>query len=107
MFCSPFDAALAERGPPAVFLLDREGDWRFAPNWTRDAWNVSGDDGERGTRWVLARDHDSGFIQFLLCTGVDLLREHVRHDLRHYATETEAREARAAFGSPPICEVPW
>ena len=51
------------------------------------------------------RDHDSGFVQFLLCTGVDLLREHVRHDLRHYATETEV-EARAALARRPYVR-PW
>ena len=107
MFCSPFDAALAKHGPPAIFLLDRDGDWRFAPNWTRDAWNGSGEGGPHGARWVLARDHDSGFVQFLLCTGVELLRAHTRHDLRHYATEEEARAARALFGSPPISGEAW
>ena len=107
MFCSPFDAELAERGPPAVFLLDRHGFWRFAPNWTRDAWNRMEGGGECGTRWVLARDRDSGFVQLLMCTGVDLLRDHPRHDLRHYPTEEAAREARGQWGSPPIAGDAW
>ena len=107
MFCSPFDDALAEQGPPAVFLLDREGDWRFAPNWTRDAWNGTGEGGLHHARWVLARDRDSGFVQMLLCTGTLLLREHPRHDLRHYETEAAARAARAAYGSPPVSRESW
>lgn len=107
MFCSPFDEALAHAGPGAVFLPDREGFWRFAPNWSRDAWTRNPGDHAHGWTFLLARDRDSGFVQLVLCTSPTLLGEHPRLDFRVYVTEEQARAARAELGSPPIVTEPW
>jgi hypothetical protein len=106
-FCSPFDHALAIRGPGAVFLRDPEGLLRFDPEWTRDAWGRARGDPGHEPRWVLARDRDSGYVLLVLVTSPALLADHPRLDLRSYPTADEARVALAALGRPPIATEPW
>lgn len=106
-FCSEFDAALAEAGPAAVFLPDRNGDLRFEPSWTRDAWGRAPGPHEHGRVWLLARDRASGFVQLVFVTSPTLLAEHPRLDLRAFSDEASARAALEAVGVPPIVEEAW
>jgi len=106
-FCSPFDATLASDGPAAVFLLDREGLLRFDAEWTRDAWGRHPGPHERGVFWTLVRDRASGFVQRVLVTGRDLLREHPRLEARTFDDADAAEAALRALGRPPIAEEPW
>ncbi len=110
-FCSSFDRAVAHEGPEALFVRDREGLWRLAPNWTRNAYEaLDGDRSARSSaawRWLLARDHDTGFVQLLLCTGPDLLHNHPRMDLQCFVGLEEAQTARKAYGDPPVCLESW
>ncbi len=106
-FCNAFDEHLATHGPPAVFLPDHEGFYRFDASWTRDAWERSGGGGALCTHWVLVRDRATGFIQMVLATGEDLLAVHPRGDVRSFDSEQAAVAARAEFGSPPLSDEPW
>ncbi|MFT4625056.1 MAG: hypothetical protein ACI8PZ_003722 [Myxococcota bacterium] len=107
MFCSPYDEVLAHDGPGTVFLRDREGLWRFAPNWCRDAWTRNPGEHAHGWVYLLARDKASGFVQLALVTSPTLLVEHPRQELRVFADLEAAEAARAAFGTPPIAVDPW
>jgi len=109
-FCSPFDAALAAAGPPAVFLPDREGLLRFDAEWTRDAWGRNPGPHAPGARWTLLRDHDTGFVMLALVTSPTLLPEpdgHHRMDVRSFDSAEDATAARATYGEPPICTEAW
>jgi hypothetical protein len=106
-FCNPFDHDLFEHGPPAVFLLDRHGFVRFDPEWTRDAWGREPGPHARGERWLLLRDHGTGFVQLVAVTSPTLIPGWPRADVRAFATRAEAEAARAAFGRPPIDREPW
>jgi hypothetical protein len=108
-FCSPFDERLAHEGPPAVFLLDPEGQLRFDAEWTRDLWGRAADrpgPGPAGLShevcWVLARDRDSGWVQIVLVTSPDLLAAHPRLDVRRVPSFAEASAARASLGPVPL-----
>lgn len=103
-FCSEFDAALAEAGPPAVFLPDRNGDLRFDPSWTRDCWGRAPGPHAHGHVWLLARDRASGFVQLVFVTSPTLLAEHPRLDLRAFPDPAAAREALDVLGVPPVVE---
>lgn len=110
-FCSSFDRAVAHEGPEALFVRDREGLWRLAPNWTRNAHEAlegaHREGASRKWRWLLARDHDTGFVQLLLCTGEDLLHTHPRMDLQSFAGLEQALDVRRTYGDPPICKESW
>lgn len=110
-FCSSFDRAVAFEGPEALFIRDREGLWRLAPNWTRNAHEALEGDRAKNVggewRWLLARDHDTGFVQLLLSTGQDLLHAHPRMDLQCFAGLEEAEAARRSVGDPPVCKEAW
>ena len=107
-FCGPFDRALAERGVPAVFLVDVEGMLRFDADWTRDAWHRAGGRVLRpGCSWVLARDRASGYVLPVLVTSPDLLADHPRLDVRHFPDHATAAAALAALGRPPVRGEPW
>lgn len=107
MFCSPFDEALAQAGPAAVFLPDPEGSLRFHASWTRDAWGRAPGPHVVGWSWQLFRDKGNGFVQLALVTSPTLIQEHPRLDVRAYATREEAVAAREVFGSPPLANEPW
>jgi hypothetical protein len=108
LYCTPFDQALAEEGPPAVLLHDAEGLLRFDAEWTRDAWQrVHPDDRtvgptERGWRWVLATDRATGFSWVVLVTSPELLRHHPRMTCVHHPDRVEAFAALHALGVPPV-----
>jgi hypothetical protein len=106
-FCNDFDAHLAQVGPAAVFLPDRDGLWRFDAEWTRDAWGRH--PGPHSVRpvWCLLRDHDTGFVLLVLVTSPTLLPDHTRMDVRAYDSLDAARAARAELGRVPVSRVPW
>jgi hypothetical protein len=106
-FCSPFDELVARSGPPCVFLPDREGAWKLDPEWSRDAWTRDPGPHAPGDRYVLLRDHQTGYVAIALTTSPSLLRLHPRMDVRTFIDEGEARAARARFGEPPVCKAPW
>ena len=106
-WCSPFDAALAASDVAAVFLLDREGLWRFDETWTRDAFARESGPHRRGAAWRLLRDRATGWVTLVHTTSPDLLSVHPRADVRTYGSVDEALAARAAFGNPPIAKEPW
>lgn len=106
-FATAFDEALANSGPPAVFLPDREGLLRFDADWTRDCWERAPGELSAGWTWVLLRDRATRFVNLLLVTSPALLASHPRADARLYATLDDAMAALAAFGSPPLAGDPW
>jgi hypothetical protein len=106
-FPSAFDEALAREGPAAVFLPDRDGHFRFEPDWTRDAWERAPGPHVRGWSWLLLRDQGTGFVSLLLVTAPTLMEAHPRADVRRFPSLTLALEARCAFGAPPVTRVPW
>ena len=106
-FCDPFDRALAETGPPCIFLPDREGFLRFDADWSRDCWTRSEAPLAPGWRWVLLRDADTGFVQLILATAANLLVAHPRGQVRSFAELEDALAAVQAFGRPPLAEQPW
>lgn len=106
-FCSPFDAALALRGPPALFLLDPERLLRFDAEWTRDAWSRC-ESPPHDPRWGLARDRDSGYVILVFATSPSLLSsDHPRLDFLASGSREEAESAYASLGRPPIRKQPW
>ncbi len=106
-FCSPFDEAMAHTGPASVFLLDRTGALRCDPTWTRDAWGRAPGPHEPGWRWVLLRDHGTGFVQLILVTSPTLIASHPRADVRPFASFEEASRVRQAYGHPAIAVAGW
>lgn len=106
-FCSGYDALLLKTSPAAVFLLDKRGDWKFSPDWSRDAWLRESGPHEYGLCFRLWRDALTGFVIPILVTSPTLLRVHPKGDIRCFDTLAEAMEARASFGEPPICDHPW
>jgi hypothetical protein len=94
-FCSPFDQALAEHGPAAVFLLDPEGLLRFDPTWTRDAWGRAPGPHAHGHTWLLCRDRASGFRFVVLVTSPTLIPEHPRLEVAPFADRAAAERALA------------
>lgn len=106
-FCSPFDEALANGGPPGVFLFDPEGALRFQPTWTRDVYGRAPGTHAHAWTWLLARDKATGFVQLVLVTSPTLLTEHPRLQLRVFASIEAARAELATWGRPAIAPDPW
>ena len=106
-WCSPFDAALAASDVAAVFLLDREGLWRFDETWTRDAFAREPGPHRRGEAWRLLRDRATGWVTLVFTNSPDLLTAHPRADVRTYASLQDALAARARFGNPAIAKEAW
>ncbi len=107
VFSSEFDRLLADGGPPAIFLFDREGSLRLEPGWTRDAWSRDPGPHAFAPCWTLCRDRGTGYVQIVLSTSPTLLAGHPRQDTRVYADLSAAREARDALGPVPIDREPW
>lgn len=106
-FASPFDAALADAGPPAVFLPDRHGLFRFHGEWTRSAYNRDPGPHPFGWTWTLLRDRQMGFVVLALVTSPTLVSSHPRMDVAVYPSREAAEAARAAWGTPPLAQEPW
>ena len=106
-FCSTYDEALAQEGPPAVFLLDKRGAWRFDPEWSRDSWLRSPGPHARGMSFRLWRDTNTGYVLLLMVSSETLLTQHPKGQIRIYGTLKEAEEARSRFGEPPVSPNPW
>lgn len=106
-FCSAYDEALAVNGPPAVFLLDKRGAWRFDAEWSRDAWLREPGPHQRHVGFRLWRDQLTGFVVLVMVTSDTLLTAHPKGEVRTYASLDAAREAREALGVPPVCKEPW
>ena len=106
-FCCGFDGTLADQGPAAIFLPDREGLLRFEPDWTRDAWERAPGPHSHGWAWLLLRDRGTGFVSLVLATAPTLLVSHPRADVRSFGSFEAALEARRAFGTPPVTRIAW
>lgn len=106
-FATPFDDALARTGPAAVFLPDREGKLRFSTEWTLEAWERAVGALDHGLVWVLARDHDTGYVNLALCTSPALLHAHPKADIRRFDTVDAAVAAREAIGRPYVAREAW
>ena len=107
LFCCPFDAHLATTGPPAIFRLDRDGDWRLDVEWTRDCWGrIDGTPSPR-TVYALVRDIPTGFVQMMCATSPDLLASREDVQVRFFEVYSEAAAAFAELGQPPVVETTW
>ena len=100
-FSSPFDAALAESGPPAVFARNHDGEWKLSENLSRDAWGRAPSP-PRDPGFALFRDRETGFVSLLYVTARALVAEHPRADSRFLDDEPAALAALAALGRPPV-----
>ncbi|MCB9741672.1 MAG: hypothetical protein H6741_02085 [Alphaproteobacteria bacterium] len=105
-FANPFDAALAQGGAPAIFVLNDEGAWKLAHMLTRDAWERQGS-AERDPCFALVRDSATGFVSLWYSTGRALLEGHPRAELRFFEDGAAAAEALAALGRPPVVKESW
>ena len=103
-FASPFDAQLADLGPPAIFVPHKEREWRLAPNLTRDAWGLLEAVPVRDPAHALYRDKKTGYVSWFYTTARSLLAEHPRADVCFYPSEEEAAAALAAIGLPPLID---
>jgi hypothetical protein len=106
-FASGWDEACALAGPPAVFLLSREGALKLEVGWTRDAWSRRPGPHAFAWTWTLCRDRATGYVVLALATSPSLLQDHPRMDVRVYADEADARDALAALGAVPSDPSPW
>lgn len=106
-FCSPFDERLALEGPPAIFRVDRDGDWRFDAEWTRDCYGRLEESVPLNPHYVLVRDVATGFVQMMLATSPPLLAQSPRIEVRMYDDYATASAALAVFGQPPVTDDSW
>ena len=108
-FSDPFDQAVAERGPPAMFTINADGELRLHPDRTRDAWQRCA--GEVGPRTppchCLLRDQGTGWVQYVLVTSPLLVADHPRADAWRFGTEAAALDALAALGTVPVAQEGW
>ena len=99
---SPFDRALAELGPPAVFTLDHSGRLGMDEARTRESWCRIGDLGHREACHCLFTDTATGFVQYVFVTAPSLYRDHPRASTARYSTAAEALAAIEALGPVPV-----
>lgn len=107
LYCSPFDEVLAHVGPPAIFRLDRDGNWRLDVEWTRDCWGRTDDTPSQGTVYALVRDIPTGFVQMMLATASDLLENRPGVQVRCFDSYADALTAFNGLGKPPVVEETW
>jgi hypothetical protein len=99
---SPFDQAMAESGPAAVFTLDHGGRLGIDEARTRETWcRLAGPDGREACH-CLFRDRATGFVQYVLVTAVNFYEAHPRADTVRYSSAEEAMSALAQLGPMPI-----
>lgn len=106
-YCDPFDQALAERGPPAVFTVDADGQWRLDADRTRDAWSRLTGPCALAPVLALLRDRATGYVQLVQAGSAALLIGHPRADVACYADPAEALAVLASLGRPPIWRGDW
>lgn len=108
-FRSAFDARLAQSGPPAVFIVDAEGELRLDPFKTRDGWSRLSSDMSPAFHpcHCLYRDRATGYVQYVLVTSPSLYLDHPRAQVRRYPDQAAALRALQALPHPPIVLNPW
>jgi hypothetical protein len=106
-FRDPFDAAMAQAGPPAVFTLDHKGQLGLNPERTRDAWQQLGREPAPGTVHALLRDRATGFVLYARLGSPELYADAPRADRALYPDEDAALAALRALGAPPVWRGPW
>jgi len=99
---SPFDRALAEFGPPAVFTLDHAGRLGLDEARTRESWCRIGDLGPREACHCLFTDTATGFVQYVFVTASSLYRRHPRASTARYPTAEDAFAVIDALGPIPL-----
>ncbi|MDG1481270.1 MAG: hypothetical protein P8R54_16880 [Myxococcota bacterium] len=102
-FRDTFDRIQAERGPPAVFIVDAEGEIKVELVRTRDSWQrLEGAVPAYGICHCLFRDRATGFVQYILVTSPELCASHPRADITRYPDQPTALAALSALGRPPL-----
>ncbi len=105
-FKTPFDEAMADVGPPAVFVRDPAGSWKLEATWTRDAWGRVPAPVRERVHAVL-RDRATGMLVPILATGAGLFDDHPRLEVRTFQDEAAMWAFYVGAGSPPIDRSPW
>lgn len=108
-FSDPFDQAMAEQGPPALFTLTADGELRLHSDRTRDAWQrqEGGVPAARETCHCLLHDHGTGWVQYVLATSPLLLADHPRARVWRFPTEAAALAALTHLGPVPVAAAGW
>lgn len=101
-FAQDYDAAAAEFGPPAIFLLTHEHTWRLMPDLTRDGWVRLERTPERDIGHGHLRDHATGFVTRVYTTGKALMEDHPRASITWFESAEQSAQAYAALGRPPL-----
>ena len=101
-FRDPFDRALAEEGPPAMFTVNAKGELNLDPFRTRDAWSALRAPPTYAVCHCLYRDRATRWVQYILVTSAALCEAHPRADITRYPDQPAALAALAALGRPPL-----
>ncbi len=99
---SPFDQALAECGPPAVFTVDAWGRLGVDEARTRETWCRVGESPQRSPCHCLFTDQATGWVQYVLVTAEAFCRNHPRADIQRFESEEAALRALDGLGSLPV-----
>jgi hypothetical protein len=102
-FADPFDALLARDGPPAIFTTTSDGELKLDLFRTRDAWQRVSGEASHEICHCLFRDDATGFVQYVLATSLELVRDSPRATVARFPTEAEALDVLRALGRPPLC----
>lgn len=102
-FSSTYEAAVYERGVPALFTANARGELRLDVVRTNDAWGrLHPREPERRPGHCLLRDRATGWVQYVLVSSVDLVAEHPRMDLVVFETQAEALAVLRSLGDLPV-----
>ena len=106
-FRSELDRVIALEGPAAVFTLDARGQLQFDPARSRESWDRRESEmkvHDHKTCICLFRDRMTGWVQFVLVTSPELIREHPRADIRVFDSADDAVQTLQSLGSPPVVD---
>ena len=108
-FGSSFDRRLAEVGPAALFTRDADGELRLSDDRTREAHELYAVDETPplGWRHCLYRDHQTGWVHYVLVTSPHLCQQHPRSDIARFDDQASALAALESLGRPPVWHGPW